>query len=103
MIIALILNPLMKAPCKPGLQQFEQDTRNHPAKNDKKKPRKLFALLAAKWEKPYSEVCEGDIKTRMSIAIVRATHLCLRGSRTSNRTSKMKKRLPQWDEEDQPA
>jgi hypothetical protein len=42
--------------------------------------RKLSAL-AAKWEKPYSQVC-GYVNARMSIAIVRTTHLCLlRGSR----------------------
>ena len=41
--------------------------------------KKLSAMLAEKWEKPYSEVC-GYVNARMSIAIVRATHLCLRGS-----------------------
>jgi hypothetical protein len=34
--------------------------------------KKLSALLAAKWEKPYSQVC-GYVNARMSIAIVRAT------------------------------
>ena len=55
--------------------------------------RKLSALLAEKWEKPYSQVC-GFVNARMSIAIVRATHLCLRGSRTP--TSRMSRR-PQWE------
>jgi hypothetical protein len=55
--------------------------------------KKLSALLAKKWEKPYSEVC-GYINAQMSIAVVRATHLCIRGSRIL--TSKMSKRLPQW-------
>jgi hypothetical protein len=41
--------------------------------------KKLPGLLAEKWEKPYSEVC-GYVNARMSIAVVRATHLCLRGS-----------------------
>jgi hypothetical protein len=35
---------------------------------------KLSAMLTAKWEKPCSEVC-GHVNARMSIAIVRATHL----------------------------
>jgi hypothetical protein len=40
--------------------------------------KKLCSLLAEKWEKPYSVVC-GYVNAQMSIAIVRATHLCLRG------------------------
>jgi hypothetical protein len=35
--------------------------------------------LAEKWEKPYA-VVRGYVNARMSIAIVRATHICLRGS-----------------------
>jgi hypothetical protein len=42
--------------------------------------KKLSSLLAEKWEKPYSVVC-GYVNAQMSIAVVRATHLCLRGSR----------------------
>jgi hypothetical protein len=57
--------------------------------------RKLSAMLATKWEKPYSEVC-GYGNARMSIAIVRAAHLCIRGSRIP--TGKMRNRLPQWEE-----
>ena len=57
--------------------------------------KKLSLRLAEKWEKPYSEVC-GFVNARMSIAIVRATHLCLRGSRIP--TSKMCNRLPQWED-----
>jgi hypothetical protein len=60
-------------------------------------PQKLSALLAAKWEKPYSHVC-GYVNARISIAIVRATHLCLRGySPRRIPTSKMS-RLPQWED-----
>jgi hypothetical protein len=58
--------------------------------------KKLSALLAAKWEKPYSQVC-GYVNARMSIiAIVRATHLCLQGSRipTAGRMS----RRSQWED-----
>jgi hypothetical protein len=36
--------------------------------------KKLSALLAEKWEKPYSEIC-GYVNARMSIAMVRATGL----------------------------
>jgi hypothetical protein len=57
--------------------------------------RKLSAMLAEKWEKPYSEVY-GYVNALMSIAIVRATHLCIRGSRIP--TGKMCKRLPQWED-----
>jgi hypothetical protein len=57
--------------------------------------KKLSAQLAEKWEKPYSQVC-GYVNARMSIAVVRATHLCLRGSRIP--TSKMSRRLPQWED-----
>jgi hypothetical protein len=42
--------------------------------------KKLSSLLAEKWEKPYSVVC-GYVNAQVSIAIVRATHRCLRGSR----------------------
>ena len=42
--------------------------------------RKLATRLAEKSGKPYSVVC-GFMRARMSIAIARATHLCLRGSR----------------------
>ena len=42
--------------------------------------KKLAAKLANKWKAPYSATC-GFINARISIAIIRATHLCLRGSR----------------------
>jgi hypothetical protein len=57
--------------------------------------RKLFAMLAETWKKPHSEVC-GYVNARMSIAIVRATHPCIRGSRIP--TGKMCNRLPQWED-----
>ena len=56
---------------------------------------KLSALLAEKWEKPYSEIC-GYVNARMSIAMVRATHFCLRGSRIP--MSQMSNRRPQWED-----
>ena len=57
--------------------------------------KKLSTLLSEKWEKPYS-VVRGYVNARMSIAIVRATHLCLRGSRIP--TSQMSNRRPQWED-----
>ena len=54
----------------------------------------LASRLAEKTGKDYSEVC-GFVNARMSIAIVRATHLCLRGSRVP--TSQMSNRRPQWE------
>jgi hypothetical protein len=57
--------------------------------------KKLSALIAEKSGKPYSEVC-GYVNARVSIAIVRATHLCLRGSRVP--TSQMSNRRPEWED-----
>jgi predicted lipase len=57
--------------------------------------KKLSSLLAEKWEKPYSIVC-GYANAQMSIAIVRATHFCLRGSRIP--TSQMSNRHPKWED-----
>jgi hypothetical protein len=57
--------------------------------------KRLSALLAEKWQKPYSEVC-GYVNARMSIAIVRATHLCLRGSRIP--ASRISTRRVQWED-----
>jgi len=42
--------------------------------------RRLAKLLADEWEKPYPTV-RGFISARMSIALVRATNRCIRGSR----------------------
>jgi hypothetical protein len=55
------------------------------------------SALADKWEKPYA-VVRGYVNARMSIAIagVRATHICLRGSRVP--TSTMSTRRPQWED-----
>ena len=58
--------------------------------------KRLSALIAEKWDKPYSEVC-GYVNAKMSIAIVRATHLCLRGSRVP--TSQMSNRRPEWEDQ----
>jgi hypothetical protein len=47
------------------------------------------------WEKPYA-VVRGYVNARMSITIVRAAHICLRGSRVP--TSTMSNRRPQWED-----
>jgi hypothetical protein len=57
--------------------------------------KKLPCVLSEKWGKSYSEVC-GYVNARVSIAIIRATHLCLRGSRVA--TSRMSNHRPQWED-----
>jgi hypothetical protein len=57
--------------------------------------RRLSALLAEKLDQPYSVAC-GYVNARMSVAIARATHLCLRGSRVP--TGQMSNRRPQWED-----
>jgi hypothetical protein len=58
--------------------------------------KRLSAKLANKWEKSYSQVC-GYVNTRLSIiAIVRATYLCMRGSRVP--VHKISIRYPQWED-----
>ena len=56
--------------------------------------KQLARILADKWDRPYSAVC-GMVKARISIACVRATHLCLRGSRVP--VSTMSRRI-QWSD-----
>ena len=46
--------------------------------------KQLSKLLVDKWQKPYS-VIAGIIRSRISIAIIRASHQCIRGSRISFR------------------
>ena len=54
----------------------------------------LARKLAAKWKLPHSVMC-GLLRSRVSIAIARATHLCIRGSRiNANQIS----RRVQWDD-----
>jgi hypothetical protein len=54
---------------------------------------KQIALrLTAKWEQPYS-VVRGFVNARINLAILRATNLCIRGSRVP--ASKMSKKV-QW-------
>jgi len=42
--------------------------------------RRLSALLATKWKRPFSQVC-GMVNSRLSIALVRSTSACLRTAR----------------------
>ena len=42
--------------------------------------KRLSHMLADKWEKPYSQV-RGYVNSKISVACLRATHLCIRGSR----------------------
>ena len=43
-------------------------------------PKRLASRLATKWKQYYSKTC-GYVKSRIAITLVRATHLCMRGSR----------------------
>ena len=52
-------------------------------------------MLAEKWQRPYAEVC-GYVNAQMSIAIIRATHLCIRGSRVP--ANLISNRRPLWDD-----
>ena len=45
--------------------------------------KRLAAKLAGKWQKPYSQVA-GYVKARLSIAAVRATHMCLAARKQSS-------------------
>ena len=42
--------------------------------------KRLASKLAEKWHKEYSQVC-GFLRARLSVALVRATSQCLRGTR----------------------
>ena len=47
---------------------------------------RLAAALSAKWRRPYSEMC-GFVRSRLSLALVRATNLCIRGTRNPTKRS----------------
>ena len=51
--------------------------------------KRLAGKLASKWRTPYSVTC-GFVRARISVAILRATHLCLRGSRVPFRHASSK-------------
>jgi len=54
--------------------------------------RRLAAKLAVKWNRSYSEVC-GYVRSRLAIALVRASSRCLRGARDPTARCSH----PQWD------
>ena len=56
--------------------------------------KRLAQKLAEKWNLPYSQVC-GLVRARVSVAIARTTHMCLRGSRIP--ASKTSRRV-QWED-----
>jgi hypothetical protein len=57
--------------------------------------KRLSQKLATKWQRPLSHVTS-YVRTRLSIAIVRATHLCMRGSRIPAHS--MSTRRPLWED-----
>jgi hypothetical protein len=56
--------------------------------------KRLAVKLAGTWQKPYLQV-RGYVKARLSTAAVRATHLCLRGSRIP--AHNISTRFSQWE------
>ena len=58
--------------------------------------KRIAQLLSEKWRRPYSSTF-GYVKSRMGIAVVRATNLCLRGTRMKNHSLDNRRYL--WDEE----
>jgi hypothetical protein len=57
--------------------------------------KRIAQKLAIKWQRPYSQTC-GYVNARLSIAIVRATNLCMRGSRIP--AHKMSNKFPMWED-----
>ena len=57
--------------------------------------RKVALQLTAKWHLPYSQVIN-YVRTRIAIAITRATHLCIRGSRVPVAT--ISNKYPIWED-----
>ncbi len=55
----------------------------------------LASRIAEKYNQTYSHVC-GVLRARISIAIVRASHMCLRGSRIP--TAQMSNRHFRWED-----
>ena len=57
--------------------------------------KRIASKLADKWQSPYSATM-GFVNARVSVAIVRATHLCIRGSRVPYRHVSTKR--CQWED-----
>ena len=58
-------------------------------------PKRIASRLATKWRQPYSKTC-GYFKCRVSNTLVRATHLCICGSRVPAHRISMQR--PQWED-----
>ena len=58
--------------------------------------KRLAAKLDSKWEKTYSQGCGYVQDARLSIAILHAMHLFMRGSRVP--VHKISTRYPQWED-----
>ena len=54
-----------------------------PGKEARAAEKRLAALLAAKWQRQYSEMVS-YVRMRMSLSIVRSVSLCLRGDRSGS-------------------
>ena len=57
--------------------------------------KRLAGRLTSRWSQPYSQVC-GYLNARLAVALVRATHRTLRGSRVP--VSRISVRRPQWED-----
>ena len=76
-------NKKYKEPCKAQRREFSPFVASLDGfigKTADKIIKKLSRALSEKWSKSYSAIC-GYVRSRISIALVRATHLSLRGSR----------------------
>ena len=54
----------------------------------------IYSCLATKWRQSYSRTC-GFVKSRVTIALVWATHRCIRGSRVT--AQKISVQRSQWE------
>ena len=57
--------------------------------------RRIAEKLTQKWNLPYSQIVT-YVRTRISIAVTRATHLCIRGSRIP--ASQISNKYPLWED-----
>ena len=57
--------------------------------------KRISSRLAPKWRQTYSKTC-GYVKSRVAIALVRATHRCLRGSRVPAHHISVQR--PKWED-----
>ena len=59
--------------------------------------KRLATVLSQQWEKAYSRIC-GQFRSRIGIAIVRATQRCLRGSRIPRESMSTPHKHLTWDD-----